>query len=61
MSRLTRAEMAFNAWALQVAQVSALEGSSSKGLGFGFCSARLQAGMSLNLRCPPEGGRYKIV
>jgi hypothetical protein len=24
----------------------------------GFCSARLQAGIFLNLQCPPEGGRY---
>jgi hypothetical protein len=27
---------------------------------FGSCSARLQAGMSANLECPPEGGRYKF-
>src|SRR5579864_6242652 len=27
----------------------------------GFCSARLQAGMRLTTRCPPEGGRYKYL
>jgi hypothetical protein len=27
---------------------------------FGSCSARLQAGMSSNPKCPPEGGRYKF-
>ena len=27
-------------------------------LGSGFCSARLQAGMRLTPKCPPEGGRY---
>jgi hypothetical protein len=26
---------------------------------FDLCSARLQAGMRLTLKCPPEGGRYK--
>ena|SRR5258708_34582093 len=30
-------------------------------LAFGLCSARLQAGMCLIPKCPPEGGRYKNV
>ena len=28
-------------------------------LGFGLCSARLQAGICLILKCQPEGWRYK--
>jgi hypothetical protein len=31
------------------------------GLGFGLCSARLQAGILLIPKCPPEGGRNKNV
>jgi hypothetical protein len=27
----------------------------------GLCSARLQAGMCLDSKCPPEGGRYKTI
>src|ERR1700733_10669883 len=30
-------------------------------LSFGSCSARLQAGICLVPKCPPEGGRYKTV
>ena len=30
-------------------------------LDFGLCTARLQAGVFLNPRCPPEGGRYKAL
>jgi hypothetical protein len=26
-----------------------------------FCSARLQAGISLIAKCPSEGGRYRVV
>ncbi len=29
-------------------------------LGFGFCSARLQAGIVDSKTCPSESGRYKI-
>src|SRR5258708_3933492 len=34
---------------------------SSRGKSLGLCSARLQAGMCLIQKCPPEGGRYKNV